>query len=120
MSNIFGAATPPSQEEIDSFWELMNRQEGKLVVHKIIRYMAERVTHQKRWLEALQEASCPLRLIDGAADPISGAHLVAHYEKVIPQPDCITLEGIGHYPQVEAPKEVLEAFNEFVGAHSNQ
>ncbi|HBZ98771.1 MAG TPA: alpha/beta hydrolase, partial [Pseudomonas sp.] len=45
----------------------------------------------------------PMRVIDGAADPISGAHMVARYRELIPAPDTVLLEGIGHYPQVEAP-----------------
>ena len=114
FSEIFGKDTPPSKKEIDGFWELMNYNDGKAVIHKIIRYMAERVTHKKRWLEALQNSDCPIRLIDGAADPISGHHLVQHYCRVIPNPDCVALKGIGHYPQVEASEKVLEAFFDFV------
>ena len=114
FNEIFGPKTQPTGEEIDEFWEIMNYNQGKLVIHFLIRYMAERVTYQRRWLKALQEASCPIRLIDGAIDPISGLHLVKHYQKVIPNPDCIVLEEIEHYPQVEAPDKVLEAFLKFV------
>lgn len=49
----------------------------------------------------------PLRLIDGAADPISGAHMLARHCVLIPQPDSLLLEGVGHYPQTEAPEQVL-------------
>ena len=113
FNEIFGPMTPPSEQEIDALWELMNHNNGKAVVHKLIRYMAERVTHENRWLKALQESKCPIRLINGAADPISGIHLVNHYRKVVPNPDCVVLEGIGHYPQVESPEEVMASFLEF-------
>lgn len=118
FKEIFGEETPPSENEINSFWELMNYNNGRTIVHKLIRYMAERVTHEERWLKALQESKCPIRLIDGAADPISGLHLVQHYKKVIPNPDCVVLDNIGHYPQVESPKKVLNAFLEFIESKS--
>ena len=111
---IFGKDTPPSREEIDGFWELMNYNNGKAIVHKLIRYMAERVTYEQRWLTALQQSRCKLRLIDGAADPISGLHLVKHYQQVIPNADCVVLDDIGHYPQVEAPDLVLQSFFNFI------
>lgn len=113
FSKIFGPNTQASAEEIDGFWELINYNNGRAIVHKF-RYMEERVVHKERWLKALQEAKCPIRLINGLADPISGANIVDLYLKVIPKPDCIQLEGIGHYPQVEAPEAVLSNFFDFV------
>jgi pimeloyl-ACP methyl ester carboxylesterase len=52
-------------------------------------------------------------VIDGAVDPISGAHMVARYRELIPQPDTVLLEGIGHYPQTEAPDQVLAHYLQF-------
>ena len=39
--------------------------------------------------------------------------MVAHYRELIPAPDTVLLEGIGHYPQVEAPERVLEHYFAF-------
>jgi pimeloyl-ACP methyl ester carboxylesterase len=58
-------------------------------------------------------ADGPLTLIDGAADPISGAHMAARYRELVPRADVTLLEGIGHYPQVEAPGAVVEAYSAF-------
>ena len=52
-------------------------------------------------------------IFDGAADPISGRHLAEHYRHLIPDPDVVLLESIGHYPQTEAPEQVLRHFLEF-------
>jgi pimeloyl-ACP methyl ester carboxylesterase len=54
-----------------------------------------------------------LRVIDGEVDPISGAHMVARYRQLIPSPDTVLLPGIGHYPQSEAPGQVLQHYLEF-------
>jgi len=83
------------------------------VMHRLIRYMPERVRQRERWVTAMQRCDVPLRVVDGAADPISGAHMVARYRELIPTPDTVLLEGIGHYPQVEAPERVLEHYFDF-------
>jgi pimeloyl-ACP methyl ester carboxylesterase len=55
----------------------------------------------------------PLRFIVGLDDPVSGAHVAARYRELIPDPDIVELAGIGHYPQVEAPEEMLAAVRQF-------
>ncbi len=56
----------------------------------------------------------PLRLVNGTLDPVSGAATVARYRDLIPNPDVVVLNDVGHYPQVEAPGAVLDAFLAFV------
>ncbi len=112
---IFGPDTPPTEADLDDFWALIEHHGGRAVIPKLIRYMKEREEHADRWTPALQEAGVPLRLIDGAADPISGRHMAEYYHKHIPRPDVVLLEGIGHYPQWEAPEQVLEHYLAFAG-----
>ena len=53
----------------------------------------------------------PMRLIDGPVDPNSGRHMAQRYLEVIPNPDVVMLDdGIGHWPQIEAPDAVLAHF----------
>ena len=122
MQAIFGAATPPDDELIDGFWRLLNQGDGLRIMHKLIRYMVERRQQRERWVGALRQARIPLALIDGAADPISGAHMARRYVELVPAADVTLLDGIGHYPQVEAPEAVLAAyaaFRERAGSPSN-
>lgn len=107
MQRIFGPATQPDEQLLDAFWSLLTRENGLAVMPKLIRYMVERREHRGRWVGALQRAGIPLALIDGAADPISGRHMAARYAELVPRADVTLLEEIGHYPQVEAPREVL-------------
>lgn len=110
---IFGANTQPSAEELAQFWDLIRRDGGNRIMHKLIRYMPERLLHRERWVGALQKTRVPLRLINGPDDPVSGAHMVARYRELVPNPDVVSLPGIGHYPQTEDPAGVLKAFFEF-------
>lgn len=113
FNNIFGAQTPPSQEELNGFWALINHDQGTRVFPGLIRYMRERRQNRERWVGALQRASIPLKLINGNADPVSGIHMARRYQELIPGADITHLPAIGHYPQVEAPGKVLDAYIEF-------
>jgi len=113
LRRIFGPRTQPTDEEIRDFWSLIEHGDGRRVVHKIIRYMAERETHRNRWTGILGTTTVPLRLINGLADPISGAHVVEHYRRLVPEADVVGLDGIGHYPQFEAPEAVLDGLLPF-------
>lgn len=113
FSGIFGAQSQPSNKELDAFWEMIAANNGPAVMHRLIRYMAERPVHRDRWVAAMQTTAVPLRVIDGAADPISGAHMVQRYRELIPNADTVLLPGIGHYPQVEAPRDVLAHYLAF-------
>lgn len=116
FARLFGAQSQPSAAELEEFWQLIAHGQGTAVLHRLIRYMPERRQQRQRWLAAMQASGVPLRVIDGAADPISGAHMVARYRELIPAADTVLLEGIGHYPQCEAPRQVLEHYLAFRAA----
>jgi pimeloyl-ACP methyl ester carboxylesterase len=80
---------------------------------QVIHYMAERIGNRQRWVDALCDARCPLGLINGSADPVSGAHMVVRYRELVGTGYIAELPGIGHYPQVEAPDLVLEHYQRF-------
>ncbi|PCR97403.1 alpha/beta hydrolase [Pseudomonas fluorescens] len=110
---IFGPDTRPSESEMDDFWSLIECNRGPRIMHKLITYIPERRVQRDRWVAAMQRGEVPLRVIDGAVDPISGAHMVERYRELIPDADTVLLPGIGHYPQSEAPVQVLKHYFEF-------
>jgi pimeloyl-ACP methyl ester carboxylesterase len=115
FSAVFGPDTKPSDEELEGFWRLINYNDGKHVFHNLITYMSDRRQHRERWVGALKESIVPIGLINGSMDPVSGAHMLARYREVISR-DHFTVElpTIGHYPQVEAPAEVVSAYLRFL------
>lgn len=119
FGKVFGPATQPSAAELDDFWSLVAARDGPAVMHRLIRYIPERREQRDRWVAAMQKGGVPLRVIDGAVDPISGAHMVARYRELIPEPDTVLLEHIGHYPQTEAPSQVLQHYLAFRQALEN-
>ncbi len=92
---------------------IMNYKNGRSNMHRLIKYIRDRREHRERWVGAIQKAEIPIRLIDGPLDPVSGGHLVEYYNKMIPSPDTVVIEGAGHWPQTENPEEVLRCYLEF-------
>jgi len=101
-------AQPLSRDELAGLWTLLQHNHGARVMPKLIGYMSERRQHRQRWVGALQQSTVPLVLINGSADPISGAHMVERFRQLIPDQTIIEIAGIGHYPQLEAPQQVSE------------
>ncbi|VVQ28013.1 alpha/beta fold hydrolase [Pseudomonas fluorescens] len=110
---IFGPQTRPTESELDDFWSLVDSNRGPRIMHKLISYIPERRVQRDRWVMAMQRGEIPLRVIDGEVDPISGAHMVERYRELIPDADTVLLPGIGHYPQTEAPVQVLKHYLAF-------
>lgn len=114
FSSVFGAATQPDADTLEAVWQLVNYNNGMQVLPPLLGYIAERRQHRERWVGALRNARMPLALVNGNADPVSGAHMVARFRQVVGEQHFIReLAGIGHYPQLEAPQAVFSACEEF-------
>lgn len=111
FGKIFGKNTKLAQKEMDEYWELVSYKKGHHIAHKIAQYRRERVIHRERWVGALQNFKNNLSLVNGPEDPISGIQMVERYKEIISNKNVYLLDGIGHYPQVEAPEELLSIFD---------
>ncbi|RLQ22452.1 alpha/beta fold hydrolase [Seongchinamella sediminis] len=115
FDRIFGPETRASDEEMEALWQLFTRDNGQRNLHRLIQYMADRRRHRERWLQALQQACCPIGLVNGSVDPVSGEHMVQRFVKLVGGDYFIRrLPAIGHYPQLEAPDAVSAAYLEFL------
>lgn len=113
MRAVFGPHTPPSADELAGFWALASKNDGMVALAGLISYMRERREKRERWVGALIDATLPMVVINGVDDPVSGAHLLARLLELRPQTE-IARVACGHYPQVEAPDAVLDAYRCFV------
>jgi pimeloyl-ACP methyl ester carboxylesterase len=110
---VFGPETQPDDSELDDFWRLITHQDGHRIAHLLMHYIADRVEHRERWVTALQQASVPVKLVDGGADPVSGKHMYDYFRAMVPQAEAVCFDAIGHYPQIEAPARVLREILDF-------
>lgn len=113
FSALFGAQTRPGMIELHDYWALIGQRSGKHVLGSLYRFVAERRLHRKRWLNALIESGIPLRLVVGADDPVVGREMATRFQQRITGANVVVLEGIGHYPHVEAPDRSLSALRAF-------
>jgi pimeloyl-ACP methyl ester carboxylesterase len=92
--------------DFDDAWEAMVDQGGIPVVPRLLRYIEERRSMAAVLTGSLTGASVPLSFAWGKDDPVSGAHMLDWVRAQVPQATVFALEGVGHYPQLEAADEV--------------
>lgn len=109
FAEVFGPSTRPDAEAMHDLWRLVATNDGHRIGHELIAYIAERRRQRDRWVNALEQSPVPIRFVNGPEDPVSGAHMAARWRERVPQPDVVLLDGIGHYPQLEAPRAVRDA-----------
>jgi pimeloyl-ACP methyl ester carboxylesterase len=95
-----------------SQWSLMLNNQGRRTLHRIAGYMRERVRMGDLWLGPLHRLELPLRLIWGDQDPIAVHAIAERICRNQPSAELITLPGVGHYPQLEAPARTARAFQD--------
>jgi pimeloyl-ACP methyl ester carboxylesterase len=111
LNEMFGPDTKPSRQMMEKFHQILDYNDGKRVMHLVGRFLSDRYQHRNRWVRAMRETAVPMRLIDGPIDPNSGRHMADRYRDVIPDADVVMLaDAIGHWPQIEAPDDVLTHF----------
>ncbi len=113
FSILFPDATRPTEDEMRELYSLITYKDGTKIMHRLIKYIVERRKNRTRWVGALQQANCPLCLIDGLDDPVSGKLMVERYRELIPRADVVELASCGHYPQLEKPDDVVKNYAEF-------
>ncbi|WOJ94705.1 alpha/beta hydrolase [Congregibacter variabilis] len=107
ISNIFGERKP-GPEALRTLWSVSTGINGRASLARRSQNMHDRRQHAGRWVRALQETDIPLCMINGVMDPISGAHACEAIEREIPAIELIRLEGVGHFPLIEAPQQCVE------------
>ncbi len=115
VARVFGPETRPDAHTLDQFWQLVCHNDGNKLLYRLITYMRDRIEHRERWVAALQQSRVPIALINGSADPVSGAHMVARYQQLKCRLDYLAeLPAIGHWPQLEAPEAVCKHYRAFI------
>ncbi|MFN2466384.1 MAG: alpha/beta fold hydrolase [Candidatus Dormibacteria bacterium] len=109
LAEIFGPAHQPTANELHQHWLSVARHNGSRNYHRLIKYIPERRAKAARWETALENTETPVRFVWGMADPVSGAQMVKVIRERRPGAAIVELEGVGHYPHLEAPDSVVEA-----------
>lgn len=116
FSPIFGPETKPSKQDLNDDWHVIKQQKGNQICHKLMHYYKESFQNRDRWMRALQNTEAPIIMIWGESDPVVGKSTVDKFREMMPHSRVVTLAKIGHYPQVEAPKQVLYFYKDFLNS----
>lgn len=93
--------TPEVDLRAIAYWMALGG--GLDVIGRIARYNLERRKYAERWRSILGRTKVPIEVVWGDRDPIAVYEIGRRLAEMAHGP-LTTLEGIGHYPQMEAPE----------------
>jgi pimeloyl-ACP methyl ester carboxylesterase len=83
--------------------------DGQLLLPRLIRYIEERRANERRFTGAIESDPAPLHVVWGVDDPIAVPSMVDSLLAARPDATATRLDGVGHYPMMEAPARFLDA-----------
>jgi pimeloyl-ACP methyl ester carboxylesterase len=101
--------------ELDALAQMVVHDGGNRLLPRTIRYIEERRRHESRWYEAIERHNSPLTIVWGDADPIAVWPMAERLHAARPDATLVRLEGIGHYPMLEAPDAFDAALEHALG-----
>ncbi len=101
---------------LDDLWAGASRRDGMHAWPGLLAYMAERRENEQRWVGALEAFAGDALFVWGPEDPVSGGHVVGRLRERLPRARVEVLEGVGHWPQLEAPELVGPLLAAFLAA----
>ena len=107
-------ARPVDAAEIDDQFALIKHKQGELRLPAIIKYYGERIRFRRRWIGALEAFDREALILWGTRDPVAVMAIGEQLARETPNARLQRLEGVGHYPQLEAPDEVVAKLEEFL------
>ncbi len=109
-------ARPVAPADLDDMYELLRLGDGRLRLPAIIRYLEERVRFARRWSGALERLDRPALILWGAKDPVAVLAIARQLARETPGATLVTMDDLGHYPQLEDPARVAAEVRRFLAA----
>jgi len=109
LAATFSPRSPVDDDGLEAAWEMISHLEGHRLLPRTIRYIEERRRHQARYTGAIERHPSPLSIVWGTDDPIAVAPMATRLREARPDARLTWLEGVGHYPMLEAPAPFLAA-----------
>ncbi|MFN8026962.1 MAG: alpha/beta hydrolase [Acidimicrobiia bacterium] len=112
LANTFSPATVVEgavADHVAAQVEMILHADGNRVLARLIRYIEERRAAQDRFTGAIETHPSPLAVVWGADDPIAVHDMATRLTSTRADAPLTTLDGVGHYPMVEAPEQFASA-----------
>ena len=103
-----------SQVGVDVTVALAVRHDGLAALPRTIRYIEDRRAEERRFTGAIESHPSPVGLVWGDEDPVAVHAMAETFVGARSDAPLITLDGVGHYPMVEAPERFATAVLELL------
>jgi pimeloyl-ACP methyl ester carboxylesterase len=110
--SVFARPDLLSVEELDAYWHALTAD--RRILPRLAGYMNERLQRADRWLPPLTRLEAPALILWGTEDPVAVPAIARRLHAELPHSRLQWLQGVGHYPQLEAPEEVAARIREFL------
>ncbi|HSV41291.1 MAG TPA: alpha/beta hydrolase [Nocardioidaceae bacterium] len=111
LKESFTRDAPAPPGAIDELIAQIRHDKGDRLMPVLIRYIEERRQHQDRWTAGFVDFQGPLSMIWGVLDPIAVLPMTERLKSLRPATDVVTLEGVGHWPSIEAAERLAAEVN---------
>ena len=95
--------------ELAAAWELISAEGGECLLPRHARYIGERRRNESRFTPPVVQHPSPLTVVWGTDDPIAVPAMAGRLSTARPDARTVRLDGVGHYPMVEAPGRFVAA-----------
>lgn len=99
----FSPGAPDDDPVLDAATALAARDGGLALLPRTIRYIEDRRAEESRFTGAIEEHPSPLGVVWGEDDPVAVHDMARRITERVAGAPLVTLDGVGHYPMVEAP-----------------
>lgn len=116
MRTLWSDPARADEEDLDALFDALVRDGGRRVLPRLIGYIRERHAHRERWVGALARCGLPVHLLWGVDDPVAVPAIARGLAATVPGARLDWLDGVGHYPMLEAPGAWADGALAFVDA----
>jgi pimeloyl-ACP methyl ester carboxylesterase len=109
LAGTFSPNSAVGDDELDAQWLLAERNDGNRLLPRTIRYIEDRRAEERRFTGAIETHASPLAVVWGADDPIAVLPMTEQLTRARPDARVTILDGVGHYPMIEAPDRFAAA-----------
>lgn len=109
VARTFAPHSEVDDHELDVLQALAVRAGGLAMLPRTIRYIEDRRAEERRYTGAIEAHPSPVGVVWGDLDPVAVHPMAERFVEVRTDAPLITLDGVGHYPMLEAPERFAAA-----------
>jgi len=109
LAATFSPRSRVAPQELRTLWALVAHGDGQRNLPRLIRYIEERRRSEQRFTGAIEDHPSALAVVWGVDDPIAVVAMADRLCELRPDALLTRLDGVGHYPMIEAPERFAAA-----------